>query len=187
MNAEKSVRILAIVLLAVVAAVLVRLNGNALHLAAVPPLKAVADPASQWSCFRGPNQGVGAWDNAPIKWDGASGQGVLWKVLLTSSGIGSPVLWGDRLYLTAGDEKERTVIAFDANNGKQLWRQAVPDGAKGLPLPAFSDTGLALNTPVCDAEGVYALFGTGDLAAFSHDGVPKWQLFLNRPLIGYGY
>jgi outer membrane protein assembly factor BamB len=50
-----------------------------------------------------------------------------------------------------------------------------------------SDSGLALPTPACDANGVYAIFGTGDLAAFSHEGKPKWQIFLKRPVLGYGF
>ena len=70
---------------------------------------------------------------------------------------------------------------------RQLWRQVIADGGQGLPLPPVSDAGLALPTPACDADGVYVLFGTGDLAAFAHDGKPKWQIFLKRPEIGYGY
>ena len=149
--------------------------------------KTVQPVAFNWNSFRGPNQGVSPLANAPLEWDGASGKGVIWKVPLSQSGVGSPVIWGDKLFLTEGDEHERVVLAFDLNSGKELWRRVVLDGGKGQPMPGFSDSGLALTTPACDAHGVYALFGTGDLAAFSHDGQPLWQIFLKRPVIGYGY
>jgi outer membrane protein assembly factor BamB len=42
-------------------------------------------------------------------------------------------------------------------------------------------------TPACDANGVYALFGTGDLAAFSPEGKRLWSLYLGRPKMGYGF
>lgn len=143
--------------------------------------------ASNWPCFRGTRYGVADSDDAPIFWDVASGKGVLWKTPLGLSGINSPIIWGDRVFLTSGSEQERAVLAFDANTGKQLWKQVVPDGGKGLPMPSYSNSGLALTTAACDAQNVYALFGTGDLVALSHDGTPKWHIFLKRPVIGYGY
>lgn len=141
----------------------------------------------QWNCFRGPGVGVSPWDNAPTQWDGRSGQGVIWKTPLKMAGLSSPVVWGGRVFVTEGSDKQRAVLAFDAVTGRQLWRQVVSDGGKGEPIPSVSDAGLAMPTPVCDAAGVYALFGTGDLAAFSHDGKPLWQKFLGRPVIGYGF
>jgi outer membrane protein assembly factor BamB len=143
--------------------------------------------AADWSCFRGPKCGVSSWDNAPAVWDGRSGAGVLWKTPLNMTGVSSPVLWGNRIYLSEGDENGRALLALDDANGAEVWRQAVADGGQGQPLPPVPDAGLALPTPACDADGVYVLFGTGDLAAFTHDGRPKWRLFLKRPEIGYGY
>lgn len=141
---------------------------------------------SAWNCFRGPACGVSAWTNAPVMWDGKSGVGVLWKTPLKLSCVSSPVLWDKLLFLTEGDPAERAVLAFDADTGQQVWRRVVADGGK-TPKPTTQDAGLAYPTPVCDAHGVYALFGTGDLAAFAHDGTPKWQLFIRRPVIGYGF
>jgi outer membrane protein assembly factor BamB len=143
--------------------------------------------ATDWNVFRGPGAGVSPWTNAPVTWDGASGEGVLWKAPLKMTGVSSPVLWGNRLYITEGDDKERAVLAFDAGDGHLLWRRAVVDGGEGTPLPAVSDYGLAMPTATCDSNGVYALFGTGDLAAFSPDGTLLWQLYLKRPTIGYGF
>jgi len=142
---------------------------------------------AQWNYFRGPYAGVSPFNNAPISWDGHSGRGVIWKAPLPMAGVGSPVVWKGQVFVTCADNKERLVLALDAANGKELWRQSVPDGGDRAPLPAVSGSGLALPTPACDQNGVYALFGTGDLAAFSHDGKPLWQKFLGRPAIGYGF
>mgnify|MGYP001283984372 FL=1 len=151
---------------------------------------AVAAPATggiHWNAFRGPKCGISPWGNAPTDWDGPSGRGVLWKTPLRVSGVSSPVLWGDRLFITEATDKERAVLAFDVAGGRQLWRQVVEDGDDASPLPSVSDYGLAMPTATCDANGVYALFGTGDLAAFSHDGQLRWRTFLGRPTIGYGF
>ena len=143
--------------------------------------------AANWNVFRGPNVGVSPWTNTPTAWDGASGRNVFWKTPLKMTGVSSPVLWEHRLYLTEGDGKERAVLAFDAGDGHLLWRRTVADGERGTPLPPVSDYGLAMPTPVCDSNGVYALFGTGDLAAFAPDGTPLWRLYLGRPTLGYGF
>jgi len=143
--------------------------------------------AEHWNVFRGPQAGVSPWTNAPTAWDGTSSQGLLWKTPLKMTGVSSPVLWEHRLYLTEGGETERAVLAFDAGTGRLLWRRTVADGGQGTPLPPVSDYGLAIPTPACDSNGVYALFGTGDLAAFSPDGKPLWRLYLGRPTLGYGF
>jgi outer membrane protein assembly factor BamB len=146
-----------------------------------------ADVASNWNCFRGPKAGVSPWTNAPVLWDGASGTGVLWKTPLSIAGVSSPVLWEKRIFITEGNPTERAVLAFDAGDGRLRWRQVVADGGQGASLPPASVYGYAMPTPVCDSNGVYALFGTGDLAAFSPDGKPMWQMYLKRPTIKYGF
>lgn len=154
------------------------------------PPASIPDPGvrSNWFCFRGPLGGLSPWTNAPVAWDGASGAGVLWKTPLDKPGLNSPVVWGGRIYLTQADEKERAVLAFDAATGAPLWRQIVADGGKGEPLPKTTpDTGLAAASASCDASGVYAIFGTGDLAAFAPDGKLRWQVYLRRPANSYGY
>ena len=141
----------------------------------------------QWNGFRGPGWGVSPWTNAPVSWDGAGGRGVLWKTPLKMTGVSSPALWEKRLYLTEGDQQQRSVLAFSAEDGALLWSRLVTDGGKGKPLPPVSPYGLAMPTAACDANGVYALFGTGDLIAFTPEGKLLWKTFLGRPTIGYGF
>lgn len=140
-----------------------------------------------WNSFRGPLCGVSPWTNAPTAWDGPSGKGIMWKTPLKMTGVSSPVIWQERLYMTEGDHQRRTVVAFDPETGQPLWSRLVTDGGKGKPLPPVSPYGLAMPTAACDANGVYALFGTGDVIAFDPDGKLRWKLFLERPTIGYGF
>ena len=149
--------------------------------------------AFQWNCFRGPCCGVSTWSNAPTSWDGQTGAGVLWHVPLSRPGISSPVLWGNRIFLTSADVKAREVVAYDAATGRELWRQVVADGGKGEALPTPRDSakdmwaGLGVPTAACDDSGVYAVFGTGDLVAYSLDGKLRWQVYLHRPFNDYGH
>ncbi|MFZ4394713.1 MAG: PQQ-binding-like beta-propeller repeat protein [Kiritimatiellia bacterium] len=155
-----------------------------------PPELATSDalPELPWSCFRGPRYGVSLWTNLPVAWDGKRGDGVRWKVALNKPGVSSPVLWGGKLFLTVADEQARAVVAYDAHTGKELWRQVVADGGTGEDLPKTTDdTGLGASTPACDENGVYAVFGTGDLVAFTHDGKRMWQVYLRRPNNSYGH
>lgn len=152
------------------------------------PVSVATRPALPWSCFRGPRYGVSGWTNVPVAWDGKSGAGVRWKVPLAKPGVSSPVLWGGKLFLTVADEKEREVVGFDALTGKEHWRQIVADGGAGEALPTPSDdTGLGASTPACDESGVYAVFGTGDLVAYTHEGKLLWQVYLRRPNNSYGH
>jgi len=162
--------------------------------AAAAPVAATArseNSAFQWNCFRGPRCGAAPWTNGPTSWNGRTGAGIVWKTALEKSGgLSSPVVNNGRIYLTVGDEQTpevRQVVAFDAANGRELWRKAVKFMGEG-DLPATSSgTGLGAPTPVCDDAGVYALFGTGDLAAYSPAGDLLWQVYIGRPDIGYGY
>jgi outer membrane protein assembly factor BamB len=144
----------------------------------------------QWPFLRGPSMsGRVAESNAPVAWSGATGQNIRWKTELKRGGASTPAVWGKRLFLTAGDAAARTVMAYDADTGTLLWSKDLPDGAKGAePLPEVGeDTGLAASSPACDEARVYAVFGTGDLAALDHAGNIVWQVYLGRPKNTYGH
>ncbi len=143
---------------------------------------------SQWCVFRGPRLGVAWMTNAPVAWDGARGVGVRWRVPLEKPGVSSPVLWGETLFLTEADDQRREVLAFDTQSGLARWRRTVVDGGRGVDLPqTTADTGLAAASPACDATAVYAVFGSGDLVAYSHAGTLLWQCYLRRPANDYGH
>ena len=125
----------------------------------------------------------GTW---PQQWNGQTGQNVLWKSPVPLAGKSSPVVWGDRIFLTGADEKSREVFCYDAAAGTLLWRKTVPLGLTTLP-EVFGDTGFAASTPACDNSAVYAIFATGDLAAFSFDGQLLWHRSVGMPQSTYGF
>ena len=125
----------------------------------------------------------GKW---PQQWDGPAGQNILWKSAVPLTGKSSPIVWGDRIFLTGADEKSREVFCYDAAAGTLLWRKTVPLGLSTLP-EVFGDTGFAASTPACDNTAVYAIFATGDLAAFSFDGKFLWQKSVGAPQSTYGF
>jgi outer membrane protein assembly factor BamB len=144
----------------------------------------------QWPFLRGPTMsGRASFTNGPVAWNGETGQNIKWKVALAHGGSSTPVVWGTRVFLTAGDAKARTVHAYDAETGAVLWSTDIPDGAKGAEaLPEVGEeVGFAASTPACDEQRVYAVFGTGDIAALDHAGKPVWQVYLGRPKNTYGH
>lgn len=133
-----------------------------------------------WPAFRGPN-GMGTVEagNWPQKWDGKTGQNVLWKTEVPGKGKNSPVLWGNRVFLTSGDKNKRDVLCFERSNGKLLWQSEVKPAAKegagdedDAEVP--EDTGYAAPTAATDGERVYATFATADVAALDFDGNVLW-------------
>jgi len=142
---------------------------------------ALALPATggEWPQFRGPNAtGVSPETNLPTEW--SKDKGIKWKAPLPARGVSCPVVVGDHVYITcsSGTRDDRLhVLCFDANTGKQLWhRQLKATGGTAC----HPKTCMAAPTPVADETGVYALFATGDLAAFDSDGTLRWY----RSLVG---
>lgn len=142
-----------------------------------------------WHRFRGPGgSGISAFANAPLVWDATTGEGVLWKSPVPLPGNNSPVVWGDRVFLSGATPEKQQVYCFDAQTGKLLWQGDVPIGAEGFdPDSVFEDTGLAAPTTTTDGRRVFAIFATGDVAAFDFDGKALWSRNLGVPDSAYGY
>ncbi len=72
-----------------------------------------AEIAGNWPYFRGPDgSGITALTDLPETWDGASGKNVLWKSEIGLPGENSPVVWGNRVFLTGATAKRREVVLF---------------------------------------------------------------------------
>jgi len=137
------------------------------------PLFAVFAVGADWPQFRGPNgSGVSGEANLPVGF--TENEGVRWKVELPARGVSSPIIIGNKVFVTcsSGVRDDRLhVLAFDASTGKKLWhRQLAATGGTA----AHPKTCMAAPTPVADANAVYALFATGDLVAFDHSGKQLW-------------
>jgi outer membrane protein assembly factor BamB len=143
-----------------------------------------------WPCFRGFNgAGLSTSTNAPAQWDPKTGAGVLWKVPSPTAGFNSPLVWNNRVYFSGGDEKMREVICLDGKTGQLLWRKGVTNVA-GMPakLPEIPEsTGYAAPTMATDGRRVYAIFATGETAAFTMDGKPVWAKFFGPLQNPYGH
>jgi len=159
----------------------------------VCPCRQGTDPAAlteHWPFLRGPEMsGRSPLPRFPVRWNGVTGESVVWKTELRHGGSSTPVVWSNLLFLTSGNAEARSVMAHDTKTGSLLWHTEIPDGDKtGAALPDVMDeTGLAASTPACDERHVYAVFGTGDLVALDHTGKPVWQIFLGRPKNTYGH
>ncbi len=130
--------------------------------------------AQEWTRFRGPNgTGFGLATNLPAHWTDADYR---WKVRLPGAGHSSPVLWGDRLFVTGAvpATDQFVLVCLNADTGKQLWR-------RDFPLPAYTthaNNTLATATPATDQTHVYVSRVEGGdlrLTALNHDGSPAWE------------
>jgi len=149
------------------------------------------DPSKHWPSFRGPEgNGVSAYTNIPTRWDGKTGEGVLWKTKVPLPGHNSPIVWGDRIFLSGGDPNELAVFCFDVASGALLWRGDVtraPLKADEELLEPMEGTGWAAPTAVTDGQRVYAMFVTGDIAGFGFSGKKIWEKSLGTPDNAYGH
>lgn len=153
------------------------------------PLPPPEEFARHWPRFRGPDgSGTVAAQDVPVQWDASTGAGLAWKTAVPLPGFSSPIVWGNRVFLTGATRTERAVFCFDAVTGALLWRCAipVPGGPASRPPDLSDDTGYAASTPATDGRHVYAIFGHGDLTAVTYAGTIAWTKALGAPKNPYG-
>lgn len=129
--------------------------------------------AAYWPRWRGPSgQGYVEGSGYPEVW--SETENVLWRVPVPGRGNSSPIIWGDRIFLTTAYEGGRrlSILAFRRTNGERLWETTVPqDGVE----QAHAKNGHASATPVTDGKRVYASFGTHGLVAVDFEGKIVWH------------
>ncbi len=143
-----------------------------------------------WWRFRGPSgQGDVPYADIPSTWDGESGENILWKTEVPLPGENSPLVWGNRVFLTGATEERREVFCFDADTGALLWREPVStaEGARAEPPEIMEETGHAASTAVTDGYRVVAMFANGEIGAFDYRGRRLWARFLGTPENLYGH
>ena len=128
----------------------------------------------EWPRFRGPNgQGISYAETIPVKW---TEKDYDWKVKLPGRGHSSPVIWGDKIFITSGNQKDGRgmLLALSVSDGRILWQ-------KECALTKYrmnSSNSYATGTPAVDGEHVYALWATTNetvLVALDHDGDQIWK------------
>jgi outer membrane protein assembly factor BamB len=143
--------------------------------------------AGDWPRFRGPNGSGISLDTASTPTEWSPDKNVRWKTPLPGAGVSSPIVIGDRVFVTCYsgygrdfgeiEDLKRHLVCVDRSSGKVLWDKAVDavlpeDSYSGMGIPAH---GYASHTPVSDGKRVYAFFGKSGVLAFDLDGKQLWQ------------
>ncbi len=141
-----------------------------------------------WPGFRGlGGKGIAVEAKPPLTWNAKEGKNILWKTTIERHGMSSPIVSGDRLFITAADYDVRQVLCYDSNTGKRLWTHGV-DSVPEQNLPrVLEETGYAAPTPVTNGKLVAAVFGTGELVCVNVKGDRVWFKELDVPVNHYGH
>ncbi|MGE0463286.1 MAG: PQQ-binding-like beta-propeller repeat protein, partial [Vicinamibacterales bacterium] len=129
--------------------------------------------AKYWPRWRGPSgQGLVPGGAYTDTWSPTSR--VQWKVPVPGRGNSSPIVWGDRVFLTTARDNGRrlSMLAFSRADGKVLWETFLPQEGVEQVHPK---NGYASATPVTDGQRVFASFGRHGLAAFDFSGRLVWH------------
>ena len=139
---------------------------------------AFVEAQSNWPGWRGPSQdGHSSETVLPMRWTPDDMQ---WRVPLKGRGQSSPIIWGERIFLTTAldDGRQRVVMCLNRNDGRLLWEHVVWSGE---PEASHVMNGWASASCVTDGEQVYAFFGRGGgLHCFTVEGDPLWQRDLGQ-------
>jgi outer membrane protein assembly factor BamB len=151
---------------------------------------------AEWSTFRGPTgQGESTAKGLPVTWSDT--ENIAWKTPLPGPGASSPVVFGDRIYLTcytgffvpgesggSQEDLKRHLLSIDRKTGKIVWDKTV--AAKLPEENQIRDHGFAANTPAVDAERIYCFFGKSGVVAFDHSGKELWTADVGSKTNGWG-
>ena len=154
-----------------------------------------------WHQWRGPNMtGVSPHGNPPLEW--SESKNVKWKIEIPGKGNGTPIIWGDQMFiLTSAPTDKRVrqaepnegqqgrrwgppstktanihkymVLSINRHNGEIIWQHTVKEE---LPQEATHELGSwASGSPITDGEHVYAYFGSRGLYCFDMQGRLQWE------------
>ena len=172
-----------------------------------PPARpAPAAPAANWPSFRGPQaSGVADGQNLPDRWNPATGENILWRTPLPGLAHSSPVVWGERIFVTTsvssdpaatfrpglygdGDASEDRsehrwlLYALDKRTGRILWERVAH---RGVPADQrHIKSTYANSTPATDGRVVVAWFGSQGVHAYDVNGRFLWKVDLGRLNLG---
>ncbi|HOS42083.1 MAG TPA: PQQ-binding-like beta-propeller repeat protein, partial [Armatimonadota bacterium] len=142
-----------------------------------------------WPFFRGPaGVGLAAVADAPLGWDVTSGKGVRWHATIPLPGNSSPIVWGDRVFVSGADAEQREIYCFDADTGKLRWTGHTRGitGSEAVEVHQ-ADTGYAAPTMATDGARVFAIFANGDIIGYDIAGTRRWGRSLGPIDSMYGY
>jgi outer membrane protein assembly factor BamB len=163
-------------------------------------------PAGSWPSFRGPQaSGIAEHQNLPERWDGKTGENILWHTPIPGLAHSSPIVWGDRIFLTSacstdpkasfrpglyGDGDASTdrsvqkwmLYALDKRTGKIVWERVVH---QGVPIEKrHIKSTYANSTPATDGRIVVTWFGSQGVFAYDLSGRFLWKVELGKLDLG---
>jgi outer membrane protein assembly factor BamB len=162
--------------------------------------------SAAWPQFRGvAAAGVASGNTWPVRWSATTGESVAWKVRIPGLAHSSPIIWGDRLYVTSAVSSQADatfkpglygegtasndtshhrwmLYAIDRATGRIVWERVAYEGIPKEKRHVKST--YASPTPATDGRTIVAWFGSQGLWAFDMDGTPRWQKDLGRLDVG---
>ncbi len=166
-------------------------------------------PAKPWPSFRGTGaSGIADGQDPPTTWDGESGKNVKWKTPIPGIGLSSPIIWGDRVFITTAisssgdttfrtglygdvdavtDDSEHTwkVYALDRTTGKIVWERVA---SVGVPkVKRHTKSSHANPTPVTDGKHLVAHFGSEGIFTYDYAGNLLWKKEVGKLVSGWFY
>ncbi len=138
--------------------------------------------AVDWPGFRGPN-GSGVSDSKDLPAAYGPEENVIWKIALPP-GYSSPVVAGDRIFVTAFEKDVLSTIAINRKTGKELWKREAPHDRA---FPKYGVNTPVSPTPVTDGENVYVFFETFGLISYGPEGNERWKFPMGPYTLPYGF
>lgn len=164
------------------------------------------NPKGSWPSFRGPQaSGVADRQNLPDRWNGTTGENILWRTAIPGLAHSSPVVWGHRIFVTSATSSDPKatfrpglygdgdaaadrshhrwmIYALDKRTGKVLWERAA---YQGVPVDKrHIKSTYANSTPATDGRIVVAWFGSQGVHAYDVNGRFLWKVDLGRLDLG---
>ncbi|MCE9530335.1 MAG: PQQ-binding-like beta-propeller repeat protein [Planctomycetes bacterium] len=138
-----------------------------------------AAQAEDWPQWRGPrNDGSSFETSLPFEW--SAEKGIAWKLKMPGIGAGTPVIWGDKIFVTSVDGDDIVVLCV-GTDGKEKWKEKLSGtGAKRYKNPSGADVSDASASCCTDGKFVWAFAGNGSLACFTVDGKPVWNADITK-------
>jgi outer membrane protein assembly factor BamB len=139
--------------------------------------------AENWPHWRGPFfNGSTTESNLPATF--SQTENVKWTTMLPGISAATPIIWGDRVFVSSGDEQTKSMhaLALDRQSGKILWNHEVGTGYSHSPESNFASP-----SPATDGKLVVYLYGNGELVAFDLAGNKFWNRNLQTDYGAFAY
>jgi outer membrane protein assembly factor BamB len=129
--------------------------------------------ADNWPQWRGASHdGISQETNLPVKW--SQKENVAWRLALPGKAGSTPVVWGDRIFLTSA-EGEDLILMCVGTDGKEQWRKKLSTGDRTVRT---DEGNVASNSPCTDGKHVWAMLADGTLGCYTVEGKEVWKLDL---------